>query len=272
MTEVESGRLKGRVAFVSGGLRGIGLAIAQRFLAEGAKVVISDLDNAETQQVQQTIDQLGEAASYVAADVSSEANWLRALQFVQARHGALHVLVNNAGISFAGPIESSNYDEWRRVLAINLDGVFLGTKTFQPMLAAGGGDFRGGSSIINISSILGMVGTSNSSAYNASKGAVRLFTKSSAVEFAAKRMPIRVNSIHPGFVVTAMSEAGFQHAVEQGFAEKAEQVRDALAAATPLGRLASPSEVAGVAYFLASDDSSYMTGAEVVVDGGYTAQ
>jgi len=145
-------------------------------------------------------------------------------------------------------------------------------KTFVPLMAESGKDFKGGSSIINVSSIMGLVGYSEVSAYNASKGAVRMFTKGIAVEFAQKKMPIRANSLHPGFVVTPLLHAGFKRWVDSGFAEKPEDLMDAMSATTPIGRLADPAELASAAFFMASEDSSYMTGAELVIDGGWTAQ
>ena len=157
-------------------------------------------------------------------------------------------------------------------MSINVDGVFLGTKHFVPMMAACGADFKGGASIINISSIMGIVGYSEVSAYNASKGAVRLFTKGIAIEFATKKMPIRANSIHPGFVMTPLMQAGFERWVEKGFASDPQVLVDTMAATTPVGRLGDPAEIAGAAFFLAGEDSSYVTGAEIVVDGGWTAQ
>lgn len=267
-----SRRLEGRVALISGGLRGIGLAVAERYLAEGAEVVLSDLDDPASDLAGQTLARLGQAASYLKADVTSEADWERARDHVEERHGRLHILVNNAGTDLTGPVETLALEAWRKIMAINVDGVFLGTKVFVPMLAESGTDIRGGSSVINISSIMGLVGYSEVSAYNASKGAVRLFTKGIAVEFASKKMPIRANSIHPGFVLTPLLNAGFQRWVDAGFAEKPSDLVDTMAATTPIGRLADPSEIAGAAYFLASEDSSYMTGSEVVVDGGWTAQ
>ncbi|WP_068071634.1 glucose 1-dehydrogenase [Novosphingobium lentum] len=272
MSDVSAQRLKGRVAFVSGGLRGIGLAVAERYLAEGAEVVLSDLDAEDSAPARDTMARLGQAASYLRADVTSEDDWLRARDLVKDRHGALHILVNNAGTDLTGPVETLALDAWRKIMAINVDGVFLGTKTFVPMMDDSGKAFRGGSSIINISSIMGLVGYSEVSAYNASKGAVRLFTKGIAVEFAQKKMAIRANSIHPGFVLTPLLNAGFQRWVDKGFAEKSSDLVETMAATTPIGRLADPSEIAGAAYFLASEDSSYMTGSEVVVDGGWTAQ
>lgn len=272
MTDQGALRLKGRVAFVSGGLRGIGLAITERYLAEGAEVILSDLDAADSVLARETLARLGQAASYVSADVARESDWIAAHDMVRQRHGKLDILVNNAGTDLTGPVEDIAFDAWRKIMSVNLDGVFLGTKTFVPMLADSGGATRGGSSIINISSIMGLVGYAETSAYNASKGAVRLFTKSIAVEFATKRMPIRANSVHPGFVLTPLLHAGFQRWVDKGFAEKPQDLIDTMAATTPNGRLADPSEIAGAAFFLASEDSSYVTGSELVVDGGWTAQ
>ena len=272
MTPLGAARLQGRVAFVSGGLRGIGLAIAERYVAEGAAVVLSDLDAEESDTAREVLTRLGPATSYVRADVTGEADWERVREEVRARHGKLHILVNNAGTDLTGPVESLTMDGWRRIMAINVDGVFLGTRAFVPLLAESGGEVRGGASIINVSSIMGIVGYNEVSAYNASKGAVRMFTKGIAIEFAQKRMPIRANSLHPGFVVTPLMHAGFQRWVDKGFASNEQELMDTMAATTPTGRLAEPSEMAGAAFFLASEDSSYMTGAELVVDGGWTAQ
>ncbi len=272
MSGRSSQRLRGKVGFISGGLRGIGLAIAERYVAEGAAVVLSDLEAPDSALVAKTLAHLGSAASYIRADVTQEADWIAARDLVHSTHGKLDILVNNAGTDLTGPVESLALEAWRKIMAINVDGVFLGTKTFVPMLAQSGAGSRGGSSIINISSVMGMVGYTDTSAYNASKGAVRLFTKSIAVEFATKKMPIRANSIHPGFVETPLLHAGFQRWVDKGFAEKVEDLVAMVAAQTPVGRLAEAAEIAGAAYFLASEDSSYMTGSELIIDGGWTAQ
>jgi len=265
-------RLEGRVALVTGAMRGIGLGIAERYIQEGARVVLSDLSASTADEAAALVSKLGANASYLQLDVAQESSWQAAEKSLRATHGRLDILVNNAGIDCTGAIESMEYSAWRRIMSINCDGVFLGTKTFTALMAESGKSTRWGSSIINISSIMGMVGFVEASPYNASKGAVRLFTKSVALEYAKKRTPIRVNSIHPGFVKTPLMDIGMQKFVDRGLAEKPQDLFDAIAAQTPIGRLAEPSEIAGVAYFLASDDSSYCTGAEFVVDGGWTAQ
>lgn len=270
--DLGSQRLKGRVALVSGGLRGIGLACVERFLAEGAEVVVTDLDAPDSELALSTLERLGQAASYVQANVTSEEDWTRTEQAVNERHGRLHILVNNAGIDLTGPVSATSLEGWRRIMSINVDGVFLGVRTFVPLLEKSGSEVKGGASIINVSSIMGLVGMSEVSGYNASKGAVRLFTKSIALEFAQKGMPIRANSLHPGFVVTPLLQAGFQRWVDKGMAEKSQDLIDLMASRTPIGRLADPAELAAAAFFLAGSDSSYMTGAELVVDGGWTAQ
>lgn len=272
MSDLGARRLEGRVALVTGGLRGIGLACVERFLAEGAEVVVTDLDAPDSVTVTDTMTRLGQAATYARANVTSEDDWASVLQTVTERHGKLHILVNNAGIDLTGPVASTSMEGWRRIMSINVDGVFLGVRTFVPLMAASGGDVAGGASIINVSSIMGLVGMSEVSGYNASKGAVRMFTKSIALEFAAKQMPIRANSLHPGFVVTPLLQEGFQRWVDNGAAEKTQDLIDMVAGKTPVGRLANPSELASAAFFLASSDSSYMTGAELVIDGGFTAQ
>ena len=272
MSDKRAKRLEGRVAFISGGLRGIGLACAERFLAEGAQVMLSDLDSEDSETATSMLARLGQAASYICANVTNEADWERAALAVKERYGALHILINNAGTDLTGAVETLTLEAWRRIMSVNIDGVFLGTKHFVPLLAASGGAVTGGSSIINVSSIMGLVGMSEVSAYNASKGAVRLFTKSIALEFAQKKMPIRANSLHPGFVLTPLLNTGFQRWVDAGAAAKVQDLIDGMAANTPMGRLADPAELASAAFFLAGSDSSYMTGAELVIDGGWTAQ
>ncbi|WCT80199.1 SDR family NAD(P)-dependent oxidoreductase [Novosphingobium humi] len=266
------GKLDGRVALVTGGLRGIGLAIATRFVAEGAQVLLADLDADGSEAVGAALAGLGDRAAYISANVVDEASWQAIAEHMRSAYGAAHILVNNAGIDLTGAVESLSLEAWRRIMAVNVDGVFLGTRALVPLMAQSGAGMAGGASIINVSSIMGIVGYSEVSAYNASKGAVRLFTKGIAIEFATKRMPIRANSLHPGFVKTPLLNAGFQRWVDKGFAQKPEDLVAAMEGATPIGRLAEPSELAGPAVFLASGDASYVTGAELVVDGGWTAQ
>jgi NAD(P)-dependent dehydrogenase (short-subunit alcohol dehydrogenase family) len=272
MSDLGAQRLKGRVAFVSGGLRGIGLACVERFLAEGAEVVLSDLDAPDSDFASSTMTRLGQAASYIQANATLEADWQRARDLVIDHHGRLHVLVNNAGIGPTSPVEAMALEDWRRIMAINVDGVFLGVKTFTPLLAKSGAEVTGGAAIINVSSMYGIVGAVDTSAYNASKGAVRLFTKGIALEFATKKIPIRANSLHPGMIETPMMDNGFQALVDQGLAGSVQELKDGMIAMTPLGRLGQPADLAAGIFFLASEDSAFMTGSELVMDGGWTAQ
>ena len=250
-------RLEGKVAFISGGARGMGATEARLFAAEGAKVGIGDLLEDEGPKVEAEINETGGECVFVRLDVSSETAWQRAISDTVSRFGKLDVLVNNAAVvGKMGSIEECTVEEWDRVMDINARGVFLGTKMAIPeMRKAGGG------SIINISSTSGIVGQVHVAAwYNASKGAVRIFTKSAAVQYAKEG--IRVNSLHPGGTMTAMTE---------WIRDDPELYARSLAN-MPLGRFAEPEEMAYGALYLASDESSYVTGAELVIDGGITAQ
>ena len=248
-------RLAGKVALISGGARGMGAAEARMFAREGAKVIIGDVLEAEGRQVEAEITEAGGEARFVHLDVTSEESWDAAVQAAVARFGKLDVLVNNAGIVARGHLLDSSLDEWNRVMNVNSTGVYLGTKTAIPeMLKAGGG------SIVNISSMSGMVGQDYvQPAYNASKGAVRIFTKSVAVQYA--RQGIRINSVHPGPIDTPMAGARLTDAELQRQADER----------SPMGRTAHPDEVAYGVLFLASDEASFMTGSELVIDGGATA-
>ena len=248
-------RLAGKVALISGGARGMGAAEARMFAREGARVIIGDVLEAEGRQVEAEITEAGGEALFVNLDVTSEASWDAAVAAAVARFGKLDVLVNNAGIVARGHLLDSSLDEWNRVMNVNSTGVYLGTKTAIPeMLKAGGG------SIVNISSMSGMVGQDYvQPAYNASKGAVRIFTKSVAVQYA--RQGIRINSVHPGPIDTPMAGARLTDADLQRQADER----------SPMGRTAHPDEVAYGVLFLASDEASFMTGSELVIDGGATA-
>lgn len=253
-----SGRLDGRVALVTGALQGIGRAISERLLQDGASVMLADL--ATPEDAASTLAALGDKVGYVRLDVGDEAGWPIAVEAIRQHFGRLDILVANAGIGGTGPIRTMPLADWHRTMRVNLDGVFLATKHCAGLLADGGRDWAGGASIVNISSIMGLVGLPESAPYSASKGAVRLFSKATALEFAAEKAPIRVNSVHPGFVETPLL-----------LGSSDQTAIDFYTVSTPLGRLAKPSEIAAAVAFLASDDASYMTGTELVVDGGYTA-
>lgn len=249
-------RLEGKVAFISGGARGLGAAEARMLASEGAKVVIGDILEDEGQKVEAEIAETGGEALYVGLNVTSESDWQTAIATTVARFGKLDILVNNAGVAPHGSGDDTTPEIWDRIMAINAKGVFLGTKAAIPeMRKAGGG------SIINISSVAGIVGNRNvPPVYNASKGAVRLLTKATAIQYA--KDGIRVNSVHPGPVVTPMTES---------IRSDPEQYKVALER-VPMGRFGRPEEVAHGVLFLASDESSFMTGSELVIDGGITAQ
>lgn len=264
-------RLGNRVALVSGALRGIGRAIAECLAADGAIVIITDLDAEDSAEVAEARAAIAGSA-YIRLNAIEEDAWQAACAQVEKDFGRLDILVNNVGADLTGKVQDLKLADWHRLMALNLDSVFLGTKTFQPLLARTGATTPYGSSIVNISSIMGIVGMGEVSAYNASKGAVRLFTKSNALEFADAGVPIRVNSVHPGFVDTPLLRKGMQRWSERDGTMTADDLINAMAATTPIKRLAQPSEIGKVVAFLASDDASYMTGSEVVVDGGWTAR
>lgn len=266
-----TGRLDGRIALVSGGLRGIGRGISESLASDGAIVYITDLDAPDAVDVQTALAQMPDAR-YLRLDATSEDAWQGARDQVAADFGRLDILVNNVGADLTGKVQDLKLEDWRRLITLNLDTVFLGTKTFQPLLAKGGASTPYGSSIVNISSIMGIVGMGDVSAYNASKGGVRLFSKSNALEFADAGVPIRVNSVHPGFVETPLLRQGFQRWADRDPSVTVESLVEQMAATTPIGRMAQPIEIGRVVAFLASDDASYMTGSEVVVDGGWTAR
>ncbi len=248
-----AGRLDGKVALISGAARGMGQAEADLFAQEGAKVVLADvLDDLGRQAAQDIVRQGGEAY-YVHLDVTLESDWQRAVETAEQTYGQLSILINNAGIVRMAPLDETSLEAWHEVINVNQTGVFLGMKHAIPaMRRAGGG------SIINISSVAGLVGLPNIPAYQASKGAVRLLTKNAAVQYAQDN--IRVNSIHPGRIETPMT------------APLASERREMVINLTPLRRDGKPREVAYGALFLASDEASYVTGAELVIDGGFTAQ
>ena len=249
-------RLEGKVAFISGGSRGMGAVEAIMFAAEGACVAIGDVREEEAQKVVEQINETGGRAIFLPLDVTREDQWNSAIAATVSEFGKLDILVNNAGIGGTSMIEDTTVEQWDRVMDINAKGVFLGTKAAIPeMRRAGGG------SIINISSQLGLVGMDISSPqYQASKGAVRLLTKSTAIQYAKEG--IRANSVHPGPVNTPLT------ALRRGDPE----IQRIMLSRIPMGRYGESEEIAYGVLFLASDESSFMTGSELVMDGGWTAQ
>jgi 3(or 17)beta-hydroxysteroid dehydrogenase len=251
MATSADGRLAGKVAIVTGGGSGIGAAIVRRFRREAARVVVADIDLPAAEAI---AAEPGAEAIAVAHDVRDEAAWRELIGRCEARFGGLHVLVNNAGI--VGPDgqdpERLTLDAWQAVVAVDAEGVFLGCKTAIPAIAR-----AGGGAIVNISSIAALRPTPGLVAYGAAKAAVRQLTQSVALYCARNRLRIRCNSIHPGIVRTPMFEAAFDEAERR---RRTDEV--------PLGRLGEPEDIAEAVLFLASDESSYITGAKLIVDGG----
>lgn len=249
-------RLEGKVALISGGARGMGAEAGRLFAKEGAKVVLGDVLETEGKATVEEIRVAGGEAAFVRLDVTSESDWAAAVTEAERWYGKLDVLVNNAGIGGGNRIEDTTLADWERIMAVNSTGVFLGTRAAIPaMRRAGGG------SIVNISSQLGLVGTDNSSPqYQASKGSVRLLTKATAIQYA--KDGIRANSVHPGPIVTAMTER--RRADPETYRLTVSRI--------PLGRYGQPVEVALGVLYLASDEASFVTGSELVIDGGWTAQ
>ena len=248
-----AGRLSGKVALISGAARGMGESEARLFAREGAQVVLGDILADQGRATAENIAQQGGTATFVPLDVTHEQDWQRAVETAEQTYGRLDILVNNAGIVRMAPLDETSLEAWNEIIGVNQTGVFLGIKHAVPaMRRAGGG------SIVNISSIAGLIGLPNIPAYQASKGAVRLLTKNAAVQYATDK--IRVNSVHPGRIETPMT------------APLAPERREMLLRLTPLGRDGTAEEVAYGVLYLASDESSYVTGTELVIDGGYTAR
>ncbi len=253
-------RVKDKVAIVTGGALGLGRASAVLLAREGASVVITDVKDEEGKEAALEINKDGGKAVYIHQDVALESEWKSLVEKTVQQFGKLDILVNNAGVGVGGPLEELTLKEWRWLMSINLDAVFLGTReTIKVMKKQGG-------SIINLSSIEGLVGDPNLAAYNTSKGGVRLFTKSAALYCAKMGYNIRVNSIHPGYIWTPMVENYLK--AQGGVAEG----RKALDSMHPIGHVGEPYDIAYGVLYLASEESKFVTGSELVIDGGYTAQ
>jgi NAD(P)-dependent dehydrogenase (short-subunit alcohol dehydrogenase family) len=259
-------RLDGRVALISGGARGIGGETARCMVEAGARVVIADV-----------LDDIGRKTAaglgidYVHLDVTQEASWQAAIDHAVAKHGKLDILVNNAGVFTGKALEEATLDDWQKLVTVNMTGVFLGTKLATPALREAGKDRPHGSAIVNLASIAGLVGSGLDPLYSMTKGGVTLFTKSCALEFGRKGYRIRVNSIHPGVIQTDMGEQTFVARARRSGSNDLAPARDFVAGTIPWGRLGVPEDIAKGIVFLASDDAGYMTGAGLVLDGGFTA-
>ena len=256
-------RVDGRVAIVTGGGSGIGEASSALLAEAGACVVVTDIDEKSAQHTADTINQRGGRAISMQQDVTAETRWQEVVAATLSEFGKVNILVNNAGVSGAGSdnIEESSFEDWRRIMDINMDAVYLGCRKAVEVMKEEGG------SIVNISSVMGIVGGAGP-AYNASKGGVRLLTKSVAAYCGKMEYKIRVNSVHPGYIWTPMIRT-----IVDGFddVETEEELYAMLVMLHPIGRLGVAEDIARGVRFLASDDSSFMTGSELVIDGGYTA-
>jgi len=253
-------RVKGKIALVTGAGLGLGRAAAILLAREGARVIVTDVKEAEGAAVADEIVVAGGEAMFMAHDVANPADWKRVIAATLSRFGGLDILVNNAGVAVGANVEDTTEEQWRWLMSINLDGVFFGTQQAIAAMKAKGG------SIINLSSIEGLIGDPNLAAYNASKGGVRIFTKSAALHCAKSGYKIRINSIHPGYIWTPMVENYLKAQADP------EAARTALNGLHPLGHLGEPDDIAYGIVYLASDESKFVTGAELVIDGGYTAQ
>lgn len=261
--------LEGKVAYISGGATGIGASIAQVFAARGAKVAIGDVQADRGEQTVATIREQGGTAIFVRHDVTSEAQWEAALARTVNEFGGLDVLVNNAGIEQTCLLADVEVKDIERLLAVNVTGTVLGHKHAVRLMRPGGAAGRGGS-IINLSSIAGLIGTPALGVYSATKGAVRLLSKAAAVEFGRLGYGIRVNSIHPGLVDTDMGDKLVGDFVRLGFFPDPQTAQQQMLAAYPVGRTGKPTDIANAALYLASDLSAWVSGTELVVDGAMT--
>ena len=265
-------RLDGKVALISGAARGIGAATGRLMVEAGAKVAIGDVLDERGRETAQAIGGAGDAAIYLHLDVTREEDWTAAIAATVARFGGLDILVNNAGLFLGKGIEEASLDDWHRLCAVNLTGVFLGTKHALPALRERGRQSPHGSAIVNLASVAGLVGSQLDPLYSLTKGGVTLFTKSAALEFSRKGYRIRVNSIHPGLIQTDMGEQTFVSRARNLGTNDVDDVRQQVMARHPIGRLGVPEDIAKGIVFLASDDAGFMTGTGLVIDGGSTAQ
>jgi 3(or 17)beta-hydroxysteroid dehydrogenase len=265
-------RLQGKVALISGAARGIGAEAARKMAAAGAAVVIGDVLADRAHEVAQEISKTGGKGLALSLDVTMEASWTAAVAAATNEFGKLDILVNNAGIFLGKDLMDATMEDWNRLVAINMTGVWLGTKVCAPALAASGKASPHGSAIVNLASIAGIVGSQIDPLYSMTKGGVTLFTKSAALSFGRKGWKIRVNSIHPGVIETDMGAQTFVSRARQAGSNDVEGARSVAVRQHPIGRLGVAEDIALGIVFLASDEARFMTGSGMVVDGGLTAQ
>ncbi len=262
--------LAGKTALITGSARGLGAEMAHTFARAGAAIMITDILEDLGKETVASIEREGGQAAFLSHDVTSEADWERTIAATIKQLGGLDIVVNNAGIEICALLENTELSDFQRILDINVSGVFLGMKHACKAMKPGGAAGKGGS-IINLSSVAGLRGFSGLSAYCGSKGAVKLLSKAAAVEFGSLKYGIRVNSIHPGLIPTDMGTAVLKGFVEAGLGADEIAVQKAFERSTPLGMKGEPADIAKAALFLASDQSPWVTGSEIVVDGGATA-
>ena len=265
-------RLDGKVALITGAARGIGGETARLMVEAGAKIGVADVLDERGRATARALESAGGDVLYLHLDVTSEEAWSAAVAAILARFGKLDILVNNAGLFLGKDIEGASLDEWQRLCAVNLTGVFLGTKLALPALRESAQKSPHGSAIVNLSSVAGLVGSTGDPLYSMTKGGVTLFTKSAALEFARKGYRIRVNSMHPGTTETDMGDQVLTMRARNLGTNDLEPARQQALTRIPIGRMGTVTDIAKGVVFLASDDAAFMTGAGLVVDGGTTAQ
>ncbi len=263
--------LTGKVALVAGAGRGIGAAIARELSAGGAAVWVADLSMRLAEDTATALVAEGGAAFPLGLDVTSAESWSRAVAHVAAAQGRLDIFVHNVGLTIVKTVEETDLEDWRRIMQVNLEAPFIGVKAVLPLMKQSAKASPHGGSMVFISSVSGIVGTANLAAYTASKAGLRYFSKSIALDFARKGYRIRANSVHPGLTEGPATELLIDYRLEQGLSQNRDEARNAWVSNYPLGRMARPEEIAAGVVYLASDESSFVTGSELVIDGGLSA-